>query len=405
MKVIAIKRVYLTICILSTTILICFGVFQFFLDHDATRITFRNYHEDTESIYPAMSVCFEDPLDEDKFYNRSQKRHYEHYLQGKGNAKMVEGINYDEVSKSFYDHLIKVDIVLSNYTILTYNSTILNMNYSKVNKWIPHLYISFRHSSYKCWTFQIPFMLDRSILKYGIQFRNTVFSNGYRPSLNGFNVIMSYPGQYLTNRLKRGHWDVRNDRRYKNKSKTVIMKFDVQNVVVLKLRNKRKKPCNSKWENNDEYILGEITKEIGCKPLHWKTETNLPDCKSRLQMRKAHEIFGKSGENEFTPPCRRLEKILYSYTDIVEMEDKSPPNNKSEIIYEIRVEFEGGTYMEVEHVRAISFHSMVGNAGGYIGLFLGWALAHLPDLIEKGLSLLTTWSKMKVPETQLKEHA
>ena len=388
-----IKRVYLTICIVSTTTLICYGIFQYHRDQDATRITFRNYHENTESIYPATTLCFGDPLDEDKFHNRSQKRHYEHYLAGKGNARMVDGINYDEVSKSFHDNLIKVYVVLNNYTTLTYNSTMFAANDSMESKWFPYLYISFRHSSYKCWTFQIPFLLGNSVLKYGIQFKSSMFRTGMRPNLHGFNVIMSYPGQYLTSRLKRGHWDVRNDRKLRNKNGTIVMKFDIQNVVVLKLRNKRKKPCNSKWKNNDEYILGEISQEIGCKPPHWNIETKLPDCLSRLQMKKVHEVFDRSGEGDFIPPCRRLEKIIHSYTDINEVGDKLQQNSNTDIIYEVLVEFEGGTYMEVEHVREVTFHSMAGNAGGYLGLFLGWALAHLPNSIEKGVSLLKTWGK------------
>ena len=51
--------------------------------------------------------------------------------------------------------------------------------------------------------------------------------------------------------------------------------------------------------------------------------------------------------------------------------------------------------MEVEHVREISFHSMAGNAGGYLGLFLGWALAHLPESVEKGVLLLKSLTKTK----------
>ena len=111
MKTILLKRVYLTICILSTIILIGYGIFQYHLDQDAARINFRNYHESKDSIYPATTICFEDPLDEDKFHNRSLKRHYEHYLAGRGDANMVDGIDYDEVSKAFHDHLL---ILLTN---------------------------------------------------------------------------------------------------------------------------------------------------------------------------------------------------------------------------------------------------------------------------------------------------
>ena len=395
MEMVIIKRVYLIICILSTIILICYGIFQYLLDQDTARITFRNFHKDFESIYPATTICFGDPLDDEKFHNRSQKRHYEHYLAGRGDATMVDGIDYDEVSKAFHDHLLKVYIVLNNYTTLTYNITSSNKNLWMGRGWHPNLYISRRSSYHKCWTFEIPVLLNESIIKYGIIFKSTMFPKRIRPRNQGFNVTMNYPGQYLTNRLRKTHWDVRNDRLYQNKKRTLTMKFNIQNIVVLKLRNKRKKPCNTEWENNDKYILGEMAKEIGCKPPHWKIETKLPTCTSRQQMKKAHEVFDQSGEEDFTPPCRRLEKVVYSYADIAELGHEFPHTNNTEIVYQILVEFEGSTYMEVEHVREISFHSMAGNAGGYVGLFLGWALAHLPDSIEKGLLLLNTLSKTK----------
>ena len=38
-------------------------------------------------------------------------------------------------------------------------------------------------------------------------------------------------------------------------------------------------------------------------------------------------------------------------------------------------------YMEVKHVRQYNFESLVGNAGGYLGLFLGYALLQLPEFI------------------------
>ena len=382
-------------CILSTIILICYGIFQYLLDQDTARITFRNFHDGFESIYPATTLCFGDPLDYKKFHNSSQKRHYEHYLAGRGNARMVDGIEYDEVSKAFLDHLLQVYIVLNNYTTLTYNITSSNLKVWMDRAWHPNLYVSARSSYHKCWTFEIPVLLDTSIMKYGILFKNTIFPQRVRPRDQEFNVTMSYPGQYLTSRLKKTYWDIRNDRRYQNRSRKITMKFNVQNVVVLKLRNKRRKPCNTKWKFNDEYILGEMIKEIGCKPPHWNIVTKLPTCITRQQMKKAHEVFDQSGEEDFTPPCRRLEKVLYSYADIPEIRNEVQHPTNTNIVYEILVEFEGGTYMEVEHVREISFHSMAGNAGGYVGLFLGWALAHLPESVEEGLLLLGALVKKK----------
>ena len=43
--------------------------------------------------------------------------------------------------------------------------------------------------------------------------------------------------------------------------------------------------------------------------------------------------------------------------------------------------------MEVEQTRALTFLGMFGNAGGYVGIFLGCALMQLPEFIQ------TIWKK------------
>ena len=41
------------------------------------------------------------------------------------------------------------------------------------------------------------------------------------------------------------------------------------------------------------------------------------------------------------------------------------------------------TYREIREVKAFGLLSMFGNIGGYIGIFIGYALLNLPDVIEK----------------------
>ena len=44
--------------------------------------------------------------------------------------------------------------------------------------------------------------------------------------------------------------------------------------------------------------------------------------------------------------------------------------------------FKNDRYKEIKYTRAFGFESLVGNVGGYIGLFLGFAIWQLPDAIE-----------------------
>ena len=51
-------------------------------------------------------------------------------------------------------------------------------------------------------------------------------------------------------------------------------------------------------------------------------------------------------------------------------------------IFQIMLTFQGTTYMEITQIRAYDGQSLIGNAGGYVGLFLGSALIQLPSAIQ-----------------------
>ena len=59
--------------------------------------------------------------------------------------------------------------------------------------------------------------------------------------------------------------------------------------------------------------------------------------------------------------------------------------------FDVIVRFKMKTYLEIKQIRAYSLTNLVGNIGGYMGLFLGYAILNFPSLISK---LLNSISKM-----------
>ena len=51
--------------------------------------------------------------------------------------------------------------------------------------------------------------------------------------------------------------------------------------------------------------------------------------------------------------------------------------------------------MEVEQTQALTGLGLFGNAGGYLGMFLGCALMHFPDLLFTLCNWLTSYKKGK----------
>ena len=88
------------------------------------------------------------------------------------------------------------------------------------------------------------------------------------------------------------------------------------------------------------------------------------------------EEFDKEFEKNYYEPCQQVEKVLYSYDEY-----ESPVSNTSireDKLFQLILNFQGDTYMEIEQIPAYDIQSLFGNAGGYIGVFLGVSFLQLP---------------------------
>ena len=91
-------------------------MYDFSQNHDLTTITFKTFHNDEESIYPSMSMCFNTPFRKEKLLqsvNLSQSIEYGRYLIGRAPTnETLNNINFEEVSFQINDFLIKAVIQL-----------------------------------------------------------------------------------------------------------------------------------------------------------------------------------------------------------------------------------------------------------------------------------------------------
>ena len=135
--------------------------------------------------------------------------------------------------------------------------------------------------------------------------------------------------------------------------------FWIDSVEIVRSRNTLKNPCMTNSSNSDEYIATNLFEISRCQPPNWKNG-KYPQCKDRNSMKKAYvnEIF---------------------FDDPVVLANMIMPCKDHAKIYVI---FKGATYKEILHIRAFDIESLVGNMGGYIGLFLGFAIWQLPDGIK-----------------------
>ena len=105
-------------CLLVTMIYGITSVCDFLQNLDLTTITFKAFHNDAESIYPSISMCFNTPFMKNRLIHSEQlfqPIEYTKYLIGRAPAnETLRSINFDDVSFQTKDFLIKVYIKFMN---------------------------------------------------------------------------------------------------------------------------------------------------------------------------------------------------------------------------------------------------------------------------------------------------
>ena len=85
--------------------------------------------------------------------------------------------------------------------------------------------------------------------------------------------------------------------------------------------------------------------------------------------------WGSPRKGTYPSPCQGIENLSYDYSE------KSGIDSGAEPRFMVLVHFPNRKYRQITHVQEYDIESMVGNIGGYLGLFLGYSLLHLPQFL------------------------
>ena len=110
-------------------------------------------------------------------------------------------------------------------------------------------------------------------------------------------------------------------------------------------------------------------------------------------MEKIREVQPLSNANiskYYPPPCQSIKKITYDYEEVTIEDDSNTMTNTSSW-FRIVLLFYDQYYKQITQVRAYDMELLIGNIGGYIGLFLGYAILQFPDFVSK----FRKWLKLK----------
>ena len=143
--------------------------------------------------------------------------------------------------------------------------------------------------------------------------------------------------------------------------------------------------------------MTQILETTKCKPPHW-IDMDYPICIDKDSISRANsEDLRNHSSNHFAipdflkrfpmcAPCNELKVLTFTIQEIQRRPNESeistlvPKIGSEEAI--LALVFKSTTYKEILQVRAFDIESLIGNMGGYFGLFLGFTLWQAPDAIK-----------------------
>ena len=145
--------------------------------------------------------------------------------------------------------------------------------------------------------------------------------------------------------------------------KSSHFKVKIQDFEVLNRRNSRKRKCNEYSDYYGTMILQEHLLRKSCRPLYLSQDESFPLCNTMEKMKNSSFHYEEPEEMGIKGPCRRISKIrMTSY------KGKDSYDKTKEWYLSI---FYPKEFKIITQSKEVDIHSLIGNIGGYIGLFMG----------------------------------
>ena len=333
--------------------------YRFWKDEDLCLVDYKSYDSSLDVDYPMLSFCLRDPFIESRIqqYNDTlTSEKYENYLMGLEYYDEFESIDFNDVTADLSEYIHAEKISFNNGTFIerTYPDEIFG---KPMTTYAGDIYQT--GCIYKCFGLR---MQKKNIVTGYFGFNKSVFGSR---NFNDVVTLIHFQNQIMLSlSTYKSEWPS-----FQNKSVTEYsMDFTITQVEVLKRRNKRTKPCIPNAISFDETVMNDYIEKNGCRAPYQNTTNDTPVCSTIKGMKGAYyDLLLKIGEK---PPCTSIKNIMYNYEEI---KDYSNWGGHGPDYFWISLTFPN-EFKEISQERAVDMQTVIGNAGGYVGLFLGIAI-------------------------------
>ena len=335
------KLIFTMLCTIVVIVMVGYWLYKYEVEDRDIGVVDYTQLQDTEEVeYPVVSLCLKDPfLDEKLSSNNSgiTRQIYLKYLEGELYDDTLENIEYTNVTLDLNQYFLMGDQVGSINHIEMFNGF-------------------YKLEFVKCFMIKYNGKDQRKIkeltLTYDLRKLPSDWHIG-KWDLGTILISAHYPGQFF----------LENEFRYMDLAteQHAIIRF--KELEILKRRNSRRRKCLEVKDQYDDFMIDQILIDQGCRVPYLKGHKSYPKCDDKEKIMNSLIDTQARQAMKMLKACERISKIR------IDFESWSPqyPQNQEMIL--------GIEYPEevkvITQSKDVDIHSLIGNIGGYLGLFLG----------------------------------
>ena len=358
------KIVFKVICCIVTTSMVVFWILQFQKDEDVSFIEYHDVNTSNNLRYPEVSICADVIYDHEeiqrinstKTLNVSFEDYHNYLIHNDYYKKDYGEISFDDVTIDLADYVKTISFRMRrNGQMKALNCTsghtcpFYNLKNSFTGFWDDRLY--------KCFGIEIAPSYSKEIKALYLEFQWKVwkFLDRFDDSEYGdVFVVFNYPQQMLWNPdVTHKLWTVKEDREG-------LISLKITTIEILRHRNKYLNPCFENWTHYDQLVFERHAKRFECSvPYH---RSDKPLCTDKKEIKESKYELTQMKNNYHPRPCQELSNVVFTSTSVRNPSDAQLP--RLYVSFPDRIK-------SITQFKSVGVHDLIGNIGGYIGLFLG----------------------------------
>ena len=341
------------VCILGAALMVVFWLYKFEVeDRDIGIVDYVTIEEVEQFEPPLVSVCFMPP-----FLNKGFTRtgltvnipRYSQYLMGDIFDKNFQKIDYDNVTLNLENYFLYATIKFAKEKQLQ----TLRLNHSVIFN--GYLRILRGDDFMKCFEVAIHPDSKQPYEQIVLHYNKLKLIQDLSGSLEAH--MWTFWNVHSSNQFLMEVNDPKLLELFKTSSELFLT---IKGIELLRRRNSRKKKCMQDWRNYDLAVLKEHVKSHRCRTPYQKLYLEFPKCNTKNSIKQAAYIFDQVRTKYFPKPCQRISKLDQSFNAGL-FESK---------LLKVIISYPEDVKI-ITQSKEIDVHALIGNIGGYIGLFLG----------------------------------